>query len=57
MRLLKYLKRNKKKIVGSMTTFPALKAYRDFVQGKITIEEYSKIKNLDPITKSIYDKE
>lgn len=32
-----------KRVIGSMTTFPALTAHNNFVHGKITLEEYRKL--------------
>jgi hypothetical protein len=42
------------KVIGHMTEFPMLKYYRKLLMNEITIEEYSKIEDVEPITTPIY---
>ena len=56
MQWLKFFKvRRKRKVIGHMTSFPMLELYSKLCNGEITLKEYSEVKDLDPITKPIYD--
>lgn len=52
---LKFFKvRRKRKVIGHMTSFPILEAYRKFCNGEITAEEYRRA-DVEPIVELIYE--
>lgn len=48
---------NNRKVIGYSTTFPILGWYRKLAQGEITLEEFSEIEDVEPITEPIYEDE